>query len=44
MVPKVRENVAQKWPWSDEVDYALQETEVPKTGRIFGVPNSHIFD
>ena len=44
MLPKFGENVAQKWPWNDEVDYVSQEIKVPKSARIFDVPKSHIFD
>ena len=44
MVPKFGENVGQKLPWSDEVDYESHEIKVSKTARIFRVPKSHIFD
>ena len=34
---KIGENIAQKRPWSDVLDYVSHEIEVPKTARIFNI-------
>ena len=36
-VSKIGENIPQKRPWRDVLDYVSHEIEVPKTARIYGV-------